>query len=147
MLLSLSAFGPGLAGSSGDGPQVKKSRMDYCHERGSPYYEQTKRFKAYESMEASLASGGKRIRAPHSLSRKWWDDWGFDTWWTTAPYWVKDHWLWIAGALLAPLGFIAYCTFRRDGGPGMTIPRRWRGSSSQDELERKRWEGHRIDRD
>lgn len=38
---------------------VKKSRNGICHERGSSGYEQTKRFKAFETLGACLKSGGR----------------------------------------------------------------------------------------
>jgi hypothetical protein len=38
---------------------VKKSRSGICHAPGTPYYAQTQRFTAYESVEACLASGGR----------------------------------------------------------------------------------------
>ena len=43
-------------------PPVKKSRSGICHPKGGTYYGRTKNFKAYNSMEACLQSGG---RAPH----------------------------------------------------------------------------------
>jgi hypothetical protein len=39
---------------------VKKSRKRICHEPGSDAYERTKTFKPFESLEACLASGGRR---------------------------------------------------------------------------------------
>ena len=38
---------------------VKKSRTGICHEYGSKYYEQTKHFKAFQSIDECIDSGGR----------------------------------------------------------------------------------------
>ncbi len=40
-------------------PEVKKSEAGLCHEKGSKYYDQTKKFTAYKTIKECLASGGK----------------------------------------------------------------------------------------
>jgi len=42
-----------------DGPQVKKSSTGICHEKGTTYYEKTKNFTSYKSVEDCLNSGGR----------------------------------------------------------------------------------------
>ncbi len=42
-----------------DGPQVKKSSTGICHEKGTTYYERTKTFIPYSSIEDCLSSGGR----------------------------------------------------------------------------------------
>jgi hypothetical protein len=43
---------------SGD-PAVKKSTTGICHEEGSTYYDRTKNFQPYNSIEDCLNSGGR----------------------------------------------------------------------------------------
>jgi hypothetical protein len=40
-------------------PAVKKSHTGICHAKGSPYYNQTKKFEEFESLQACLDSGGR----------------------------------------------------------------------------------------
>lgn len=40
-------------------PAVKKSNSGICHEKGSKYYEQTKSFTPYASIEECVKSGGR----------------------------------------------------------------------------------------
>lgn len=41
-------------------PEVKKSSTGICHQKGvSNYYEKTKNFTAYDSLEECLSSGGR----------------------------------------------------------------------------------------
>lgn len=40
-------------------PQVKKSTSNICHERGSTYYDRTKNFIPYNSIQECLNSGGR----------------------------------------------------------------------------------------
>ncbi len=40
-------------------PQVKKSNSDICHGRGTTYYEKTKNFIPFDSIEECLESGGR----------------------------------------------------------------------------------------
>ena len=42
-----------------DGPQVKKSTNNICHEKGTTYYNKTKNFTPYDSIEACLESGAR----------------------------------------------------------------------------------------
>ena len=43
-------------------PNVKKSSSDICHEKGSQYYKQTKKYESFSSIEDCLESGGRRPR-------------------------------------------------------------------------------------
>jgi hypothetical protein len=45
-------------GSSSSGP-VKMSKSGICHDRNSPWYEQTKNFTSYPSMSACIRAGGR----------------------------------------------------------------------------------------
>jgi len=38
---------------------VKKSRTGICHEYGSKYYEQTKHFEIFQSLDECIDSGGR----------------------------------------------------------------------------------------
>lgn len=40
-------------------PPVKKSSSGICHPVGGTYYDRTKNFKPYPSMEACIESGGR----------------------------------------------------------------------------------------
>lgn len=42
---------------------VKKSSSGICHSKDSPWYDKTKNFKAYASMDACIASGGRKTSA------------------------------------------------------------------------------------
>ena len=39
-------------------PNVKKSTSNICHEKGSQYYQQTKKYESFSSIEDCLNSGG-----------------------------------------------------------------------------------------
>lgn len=45
-----------------DEPPVKMSKSGICHERGSAYYEQTKNYTAYNTLEECLKAGGRKPR-------------------------------------------------------------------------------------
>ena len=38
---------------------VKKSKTNICHKKGSKYYDQTKYFKAYQTIKDCIESGGR----------------------------------------------------------------------------------------
>jgi hypothetical protein len=40
-------------------PQVKMSSSGICHAQGSTYYNQTKKFTAYKTLDECLKAGGK----------------------------------------------------------------------------------------
>ena len=40
-------------------PNVKKSTSNICHEKGSQYYKQTKKYESFNSIEDCLESGGR----------------------------------------------------------------------------------------
>ncbi|MFA5935670.1 MAG: hypothetical protein WC787_02350 [Patescibacteria group bacterium] len=41
------------------GPTVKKSNTSICHQKGTRYYDQTKNYTAYATLQACLDSGGR----------------------------------------------------------------------------------------
>ena len=43
-------------------PNVKKSSSGICHEIGSQYYKQTKKFESFSSIQDCLNSGGRLPR-------------------------------------------------------------------------------------
>ena len=43
-------------------PPVKKSKSDICHPKGGRYYNQTKKYTAYQTMEKCIASGGRKAK-------------------------------------------------------------------------------------
>jgi len=54
-------------------PPVKKSRSGICHERGYGSYNQTRQFEPYDSMDACVASGGRRaenVPTPEERARQ-----------------------------------------------------------------------------
>ena len=62
-------------------PAVKKSRQNICHERGSRFYEQTKNYEPFDSMEACLDAGGRRVGTTREVQepqeppqeQSWWE--------------------------------------------------------------------------
>ncbi|MBU0633039.1 hypothetical protein KKA17_10390 [bacterium] len=42
-----------------DNPPVKKSKSGICHPVGGTYYDKTKNFTSYPSLEACIKSGGR----------------------------------------------------------------------------------------
>ena len=47
-----------VACDSADVP-VKKSKTNICHQKGSKYYDQTKHFRAYNTVKDCIDSGGR----------------------------------------------------------------------------------------
>ena len=43
-------------------PKVKKSSTNICHEKGSQYYKQTKKYESFNTIEDCLNSGGRLPR-------------------------------------------------------------------------------------
>jgi len=43
-----------------DEPPVKMSKSGICHARGTTYYEQTKNYTAYKTLEECLKAGGRK---------------------------------------------------------------------------------------
>ena len=43
-------------------PNVKKSLNNICHEKGSQYYKQTKKYESFNTIEDCLNSGGRLPR-------------------------------------------------------------------------------------
>lgn len=57
LLLCLAMTTPVFAQAPAD--PIKKSSSGICHAPGGKYYNQTKKFKAFKTMEACLKSGGR----------------------------------------------------------------------------------------
>lgn len=61
LLIGILVFGaPVVFAQQAAEPPVKKSHSGICHERGYGSYNQTRSFEPYDSMEACVASGGRR---------------------------------------------------------------------------------------
>jgi hypothetical protein len=66
-LLAIAAYAVGLGGIVGlpsetaaqDGPAVKMSKTGICHPKGGSYYNQTKNYIPYPSMDACIKAGGR----------------------------------------------------------------------------------------
>jgi len=103
-------------------PAVKKSRQDICHDRDSMFYEQTKYFQPFDSMQACLDSGGRQPLV------------------TRVPWWEKL----LDGSLniLAVLAGLSACTVALLWSP----IRNWRERRRLRRLEadaKRKWENHR----
>lgn len=48
-----------LSGCAIGGPNVKKSSTGICHAKDTTYYEKTKNFTAFDSLDQCVASGGR----------------------------------------------------------------------------------------
>ena len=48
-----------LVSCDSDGVPVKKSKTNICHKKGSKYYDQTKHFRAYNTIKDCIDSGGR----------------------------------------------------------------------------------------
>ena len=58
VILLLFLFITGCDNIQNDSPNVKKSSSNICHEKGSQYYKQTKKYESFSSIEDCLNSGG-----------------------------------------------------------------------------------------
>ena len=63
------AIGFSLAEANEQNPPVKKSNSEICHAQDSSYYNRTKNFTAYETLEECLASSDK-ARLPKNYEIK-----------------------------------------------------------------------------
>ena len=59
VILLLFLFIAGCDNIQNDNPNVKKSTSNICHEKGSQYYKQTKKYDAFSSIYDCLNSGGR----------------------------------------------------------------------------------------
>lgn len=57
--ISLSLLSWDLFASENTNPPVKKSNTGICHPKGGTYYEQTKNFTPFKTMEDCIKSGGR----------------------------------------------------------------------------------------
>ena len=62
VILLLFLFITGCDNIQNNNPNVKKSTSNICHEKGSQYYKQTKKYESFSSIEDCLESGGRRPR-------------------------------------------------------------------------------------
>ena len=62
IILLLFLFIAGCDNIQNNNPNVKKSSSNICHEKGSQYYKQTKKYERFVSIEDCLNSGGKLPR-------------------------------------------------------------------------------------
>ena len=61
-ILLLFLFIGGCDNIQNDSPNVKKSTSNICHEKGSQYYKQTKKYEDFNTIEDCLNSGGRLPR-------------------------------------------------------------------------------------
>ena len=62
VILLLFLFISGCDNIQNDSPDVKKSSSNICHEKGSQYYKQTKKYVSFNTIEDCLNSGGRLPR-------------------------------------------------------------------------------------
>ena len=62
VILLLFLFITGCDNIQNNNPNVKKSSSNICHEKGSQYYQQTKKYESFSSIEDCLKSGGRLPR-------------------------------------------------------------------------------------
>ena len=62
IILLLFLFIAGCDNIQNNNPNVKKSTSNICHEKGSQYYKQTKKYESFSSIEDCLVSGGRLPR-------------------------------------------------------------------------------------
>jgi len=68
LALGLLATAPASFAAASPEAAIKKSRAGICHAHGTPGYEQTRRFKPFDSIEACLKSGGRLPKTSHRKS-------------------------------------------------------------------------------
>ena len=62
IIILLFLFIAGCDNIQNNNPNVKKSSSNICHEKGSQYYQQTKKYESFSSIEDCLKSGGRLPR-------------------------------------------------------------------------------------
>ena len=62
IILLLFLFNAGCDNEQNYNPNVKKSSSNICHEKGSQYYKQTKKYESFSSIEDCLNSQGRLPR-------------------------------------------------------------------------------------
>ena len=62
LILLVFLFISGCDNIQNNSPNVKKSSSNICHEKGSQYYKQTKKYESFSSIEDCLKSGGRLPR-------------------------------------------------------------------------------------
>ena len=62
IILLIFLFIDGCDNIQNNNPNVKKSSINICHEKGSQYYKQTKKYVSYSTIEDCLNSGGRLPR-------------------------------------------------------------------------------------
>jgi len=109
-------------------PAVKMSRSGICHERGTVHYQQTIYFQPFDSLEACLASGGRRMGGEPSVRAPAYD--------YRATHPPRSSWPYalIATAAVLVVGFL--------------LRHRWQVRRTYREFEdrsKRRWEGHKLE--
>ena len=62
VILFLFLFIAGCDNIQNNNPNVKKSTSNICHEKGSQYYKQTKKYERFNTIEDCLVYGGRLPR-------------------------------------------------------------------------------------
>mgnify|MGYP005998283049 CR=1 FL=1 len=62
IILLIFLFNTGCDNIQNNYPNVKKSTSNICHEKGSQYYKQTKKYESFSSIENCLKTGGRLPR-------------------------------------------------------------------------------------
>ncbi len=62
IILLLFLFISGCDNIQNETPNVKKSSTNICHEKGSQYYKQTKKYENFNTIKDCLNSGGRLPR-------------------------------------------------------------------------------------
>lgn len=59
LALALALIAMPMFAANNDAPPVKKSTTGICHETGSRYYAQTKKFTEFKTLDECIKSGGR----------------------------------------------------------------------------------------
>lgn len=126
-------------------PSVKLSRTGICHEQGTDFYERTKHLQAFDSIDACLAAGGRRPKAPPQMNSEDANNQsiakGDDYSSGSAEESDSDGWPWT--------GLLSICGILAVGGGIVACWRRHQQHDvfrKQNADERRRVEGHRLSR-
>jgi hypothetical protein len=117
-----------------DEPAVKKADSGICHERGSSSYKRTKHFASFNSLETCLASGGRLPANANATGA------------SSASMEDHENLSWLSSAaskavLIAAMLAVVAGTYWFIRGHTSRASR----SARLQELERKKWEAHRLD--
>jgi hypothetical protein len=113
-------------------PAIKMSRSGICHEFGSVHYQQTIYFQAFESIDACLAAGGRKMGAEYEENAPQFEYQGNHP---PRCYWTRVFVVFFV-ALVVYLGII------------LPLWRRWKTKRTYRtfaDSQRRRWEGHKLE--